>query len=65
MSLFFFCKDMAVRRGQLDAALVIINHDRWEEALRSRSPEGSTPMKLMIRLLPEAALAVLNVRSWK
>ena len=64
--------------GQLDAALKFIGHNRWMEAMthgqdskdlggsRSTSlPTRTTPMKRMIRFLPEAALAVLKVRGYR
>ena len=50
-----------MRHGRTESALAIIQHARWEEAMGNVDERGITPMKRMIVLMPEAALAALNV----
>ena len=54
----FNCLDLAVVNGHLNVCLTIINHSRWEEALQS---QDNIRMKRMVRFLPVAAKAVLDV----
>jgi hypothetical protein len=57
-------QEVAILAGQVEVVQTILAHKRWEDAMnKEQDASRLTPMKLMIRYMPEAALQVLNVRS--
>nr|XP_022289771.1 transient receptor potential cation channel subfamily A member 1 homolog isoform X2 [Crassostrea virginica] len=56
------CLDLAIDNNKPDVALVIINSDKWEEAMRNETPDiatglRTTPMRKLIKKMPDVAEA--------
>jgi len=57
------CLDMAIEKSHKEVAFVIIQHQDWRQAMRNKTKEGnaiSTPMRKLIKKLPEVAEKVFN-----
>ncbi|XP_033741695.1 transient receptor potential cation channel subfamily A member 1 homolog [Pecten maximus] len=59
------CLDLAIDNNHPDVALTIINSEMWEDALRNETSElgtfvMSTPMRKLIKKMPDVAEAVFN-----
>ncbi|XP_048765666.1 transient receptor potential cation channel subfamily A member 1 homolog isoform X3 [Ostrea edulis] len=54
------CMDMAIDNNKPEVALVIINSDKWEDAMRNETPDigtglRTTPMRKLIKKMPDVA----------
>ncbi|XP_061171192.1 transient receptor potential cation channel subfamily A member 1 homolog isoform X1 [Saccostrea echinata] len=54
------CLDLAIDNNKTDVASVIINSDKWEEAMRNETPDiatglRTTPMRKLIKKMPDVA----------
>ncbi|XP_030851100.1 transient receptor potential cation channel subfamily A member 1 homolog isoform X3 [Strongylocentrotus purpuratus] len=59
------CLDLAIESGHEDVAMAIISHSKWKDALNSESidavtMERTTPMRKLIKKMPEVAAKVFN-----
>ena len=52
--------DIIINRVDSESALAVIQHDRWSECLKFRSPLHPHPMVGLVSKLPEVARAVLD-----
>ena len=52
--------DIIINRVDSESALAVIQHDRWSECLKFRSPLHPHPMVGLVSKLPEVAKAVLD-----
>lgn len=52
--------DLAIKHKQLGSLTAIINHERWEEALKLKSKEYKTPFVGIIQLSSELTQAILE-----
>lgn len=52
--------DLAIRYKQQACLMAVINHDRWEEALKLSSKEYKTPFVGIIQLSSEVTQAVME-----
>lgn len=56
------CLDMAIDNNKPEVALVVINSNKWEEAMRNETPDlatglRTTPMRKLIKKMPDVAEA--------
>ncbi|XP_014772761.1 transient receptor potential cation channel subfamily A member 1 homolog [Octopus bimaculoides] len=59
------CLDLAIDNNNNDVAMLIVSDDRWEEAMQNETLDfkkgyRQTPMRKLIRKMPEVAEKVLN-----
>lgn len=52
--------DLAIKHKQQGSLIAIINHERWEEALKLKSKEYKTPFVGIIQLSSEVTQAILE-----
>lgn len=52
--------DLAIKNKQQGSLTTIINHDRWEEALKLKSKEYKTPFVGIIQLSSELTQSILE-----
>lgn len=52
--------DLAIKNKQQGSLIAIINHDRWEEALKLKSKEYKTPFVGIIQLSSELTQSILE-----
>ncbi|XP_064641028.1 transient receptor potential cation channel subfamily A member 1-like isoform X2 [Lineus longissimus] len=52
--------DLAMQNLSNEAAIAILQSDKWRRAMEARDKKGNTPMKKLIKRLPEAAKVVMD-----